>query len=47
MTLLRQGTGPWWRLWLLALVMALLGGCASGPRAHPDDPLEPFNRSMY
>lgn len=25
---------------------ALLAGCASGPYAHPDDPLEPYNRSM-
>jgi phospholipid-binding lipoprotein MlaA len=25
---------------------ALLAGCASGPQAHPDDPLEPYNRSM-
>lgn len=36
-----------WRLSVLLLGAALLGGCASGPRAHPDDPLEPFNRSMY
>lgn len=35
------------RLSALALAAALLGGCASGPGAHPDDPLEPFNRSMY
>lgn len=25
---------------------ALLAGCATGPNAHPRDPLEPFNRSM-
>ena len=25
---------------------ALLGGCASGPNAHPRDPLEPFNRGV-
>lgn len=31
----------------LALLLALLQGCASGPNAHPDDPLEPFNRSVY
>jgi phospholipid-binding lipoprotein MlaA len=30
---------------LLAMVLAL-SGCASGPRANPADPLEPFNRSM-
>ncbi|AVP58680.1 MlaA family lipoprotein [Pulveribacter suum] len=29
-----------------ALAAALLAGCASGPGAHPDDPLEPYNRSM-
>ena len=23
-----------------------LGGCASGPNAHPQDPFEPYNRSM-
>lgn len=35
----------------LRLFVVLLGlslaGCASGPRANPADPLEPFNRSMY
>lgn len=31
----------------LALVLVLtLGGCASGPRANPKDPLEPFNRNV-
>ena len=30
----------------LVLGAALLSGCASGPGAHPDDPLEPYNRSM-
>lgn len=30
----------------LALGTLLLAGCASGPGAHPDDPLEPYNRSM-
>lgn len=29
----------------LALVLTL-GGCASGPRANPKDPLEPFNRNV-
>lgn len=31
---------------VLALSVLVLAGCASGPRAHPDDPLEPYNRSM-
>ena len=30
----------------LAVGMLVLAGCASGPQAHPDDPLEPYNRSM-
>ncbi|HEX5805898.1 MAG TPA: VacJ family lipoprotein [Macromonas sp.] len=33
-------------LWSLCLTAALLGGCASGPNAHPQDPLEPMNRSV-
>lgn len=37
------------RTWLVAGTMgtALLTGCATGPDAHPRDPFEPFNRSMY
>lgn len=30
-----------------ALVLALLQGCATGPNAHPDDPLEPMNRAVF
>ena len=30
----------------LTLGLALLGGCATGPDAHPADPFEPYNRSM-
>ncbi len=30
----------------LAAVLAVLGGCATGPQANPNDPFEPFNRSM-
>ena len=30
----------------LVLGALLLAGCASGPGAHPNDPLEPYNRSM-
>ena len=28
------------------LTVALLAGCATGPNAHPQDPLEPYNRTM-
>lgn len=31
---------------VLLIGAALLGGCASGPNAHPRDPLEPFNRGV-
>lgn len=34
------------RLAALALVLAALAGCASGPGANPRDPFEPFNRKM-
>lgn len=35
-------------LWSAALlIMSLLVGCATGPRANPSDPLEPFNRGVY
>ncbi|RYX97081.1 MAG: VacJ family lipoprotein [Comamonadaceae bacterium] len=30
-----------------ALTLALLQGCATGPNANPEDPLEPFNRTVY
>lgn len=30
----------------LAAGVLALAGCASGPQAHPDDPLEPYNRGM-
>ena len=32
---------------LLVAMFALLTGCATGPNANPQDPLEPFNRSVY
>lgn len=35
-----------WRGIGLALLLALLTGCASGPQADPRDPLEPLNRSV-
>lgn len=28
------------------VLLCVLGGCATGPDAHPRDPLEPYNRSM-
>jgi phospholipid-binding lipoprotein MlaA len=31
----------------LLLLSALLGGCATGPDASPNDPLEPFNRTVF
>jgi phospholipid-binding lipoprotein MlaA len=30
----------------LVLAVAVLAGCATGPDAHPRDPLEPFNRGV-
>lgn len=38
-----QGALRW--LWMLACVVALWG-CASGPHANPQDPLEPMNRQV-
>lgn len=35
------------RLALAGLGLALLQACASGPGAHPGDPLEPFNRTVF
>ena len=35
------------RLWMALVAVALLGACATGPRANPNDPFEPFNRSMW
>lgn len=37
----------WLRLVALLLCAALAAGCATGPKANPADPLEPFNRSMF
>ena len=31
----------------LCLAVGLLSGCATGPNAHPQDPLEPFNRGVH
>jgi phospholipid-binding lipoprotein MlaA len=31
----------------MAVVLVLLSGCATGPNAHPQDPLEPWNRGVY
>lgn len=32
---------------VLVTSVVLLTGCATGPHANPDDPLEPFNRGVY
>lgn len=32
---------------VLLLVTAWLAGCATGPNAHPHDPMEPWNRGVY
>lgn len=38
---------PQWALAsLAALGLAVLTGCATGPNANPDDPLEPYNRGV-
>lgn len=36
-----------WRSGFSVLLLSSLGACATGPDAHPDDPLEPLNRSIY
>jgi phospholipid-binding lipoprotein MlaA len=42
-----QGVGRVLRATLVLSMLALLTACASGPSAHPKDPLEPLNRSVY
>lgn len=39
LTLLSRGMGA-------AVLVTLLAGCATGPNANPQDPLEPFNRNV-
>ncbi|MDP4608224.1 MAG: VacJ family lipoprotein, partial [Burkholderiaceae bacterium] len=36
-----------WCAAVLLLAASALTGCATGPSANPQDPLEPFNRAMY
>lgn len=36
-----------WTAGLLLGAVVTLAGCAGGPQAHPADPLEPFNRSVF
>lgn len=38
---------PSGRLLLVVLTMGLVAGCATGPAAHPQDPLEPLNRGVH
>ena len=33
-------------IWPALALVLMLTGCASGPRAHPNDPLEPLNRNV-
>lgn len=35
------------RLGGMLLLAGLMSGCATGPNANPQDPLEPFNRGVY
>lgn len=35
-----------WFAWMVSAVL-LLAGCATGPKANPADPLEPWNRGVY
>lgn len=35
------------RLGTAVLLSVLMAGCATGPNANPQDPLEPFNRGVY
>ncbi|MCB1734987.1 MAG: VacJ family lipoprotein [Gammaproteobacteria bacterium] len=35
------------KLLLLFVAGSVLSGCATGPNAHPEDPLEPLNRGIY
>jgi phospholipid-binding lipoprotein MlaA len=46
MSLSRQPRRPS-RLAVLALPALLAAGCATGPQANPDDPLEPMNRVVF
>ena len=32
---------------IVALALTLLSGCATGPQANPNDPLEPLNRGVF
>lgn len=38
---------PLGRTLLASLLLASAAGCATGPGAHPRDPLEPMNRAVY
>ena len=47
MAALNRRLASWWRMGFSVLVLSALAACATGPDAHPDDPLEPLNRSIY
>ena len=36
-----------WRWFAVSALLLSLMACASGPQAHPQDPLEPFNRGVF
>jgi phospholipid-binding lipoprotein MlaA len=42
-----QGFARWVASLVLMMALAFIAGCASGPNANPQDPLEPFNRNMH
>lgn len=44
-SIIKKKTASGWAA--AAIAMVLLQGCASGPHASPDDPFEPFNRSVF
>lgn len=35
------------RIFASAFALSMLGACATGPDAHPQDPFEPFNRGVH
>lgn len=47
MTAVYRSLLSWWRLGITTLLLSSLAACATGPDAHPDDPLEPLNRGIY
>jgi phospholipid-binding lipoprotein MlaA len=46
MTTIPSTARRWGVLICLATALSVLGGCATGPQANPNDPFEPFNRGV-